>query len=283
MSQDKKPLVIISHQLPETWLAKLQSHCRIVVGGDPAENSGLTTELEGELRKAEGLLTLLTVPVGERTLERAPRLRVVSNMAVGVDNIDLSACTNRGIAVGHTPGVLTESTADLTMALLLATARLIPQASRDAREGRWSTWVPTGWLGADLDGATLGIVGLGKIGSAVAERAASFGLQILYASPARNPHRWQGARHRLHPRAYLQIAPRQDRRLARPAQLLHAVGLQQLQAIAEIAVPRHDRRRPDAVIGCRPRRPAPAGQHRKPVLKCRRHQNQPVGDRLVHR
>ncbi len=108
-------------------------------------------------------------------------------MAVGVDNIDLNACTRRGIPVGHTPGVLTESTADLTLALLLAAARRLPQAGQDARDGRWTTWSPTGWLGADLNGATLGIVGLGQIGTAVAERAAAFGLKLLHAGPAARP------------------------------------------------------------------------------------------------
>jgi lactate dehydrogenase-like 2-hydroxyacid dehydrogenase len=108
-------------------------------------------------------------------------------MAVGVDNIDLAACTRRGVPVGHTPGVLTEATADLTMALLLAAARRLPESSRDAREGRWTTWSPTGWLGADLQGATLGIVGMGKIGQAVAAWARGFGLRILYADRHARP------------------------------------------------------------------------------------------------
>jgi lactate dehydrogenase-like 2-hydroxyacid dehydrogenase len=139
------------------------------------------------LPDAQGLFTLLTDRVDEALLAQAPRLRVVSNMAVGVDNIDLAACTRRGLPVGHTPGVLTEATADLTLALLLAAARRLPASSRDAREGRWTTWSPTGWLGADVHGATLGIVGLGKIGAAVATRAKGFGLQLLYASRGQHP------------------------------------------------------------------------------------------------
>jgi lactate dehydrogenase-like 2-hydroxyacid dehydrogenase len=118
---------------------------------------------------------------------KAPHLRVVSNMAVGVDNIDLAACTRRGIPVGNTPGVLTDGTADLAMAILLAAARRLPEASQDARQGRWTTWSPTGWLGADLRGATLGLVGLGKIGQAVAERARGFGLRLVYAETEPNP------------------------------------------------------------------------------------------------
>ena len=180
-----RPLVVVSHALPDGWLAKLEGRCRLLVGPETAVTDQLTPELLDALGEAAGLFTILTVPVDEGLLERAPNLRVVSNMAVGVDNIDLAACTRRGIPVGHTPGVLTEGTADLTMALLLAAARRLPEASRDAREGRWTTWSPRGWLGADLHGATLGIVGMGKIGRAVAERAVGFGMKIVYVS--RNP------------------------------------------------------------------------------------------------
>jgi lactate dehydrogenase-like 2-hydroxyacid dehydrogenase len=129
----------------------------------------------------EGIFCLLTIPMRGKLLAKMPRLRVVSNMAVGYDNIDVPACTARGIPVGNTPGVLTEATADLTMALMLSITRRIPEASQDAREGRWSTWRPAGWLGCDLNGATMGIIGLGKIGKAVAERAKGFGLKIVYS------------------------------------------------------------------------------------------------------
>ncbi|MBI3241477.1 MAG: D-glycerate dehydrogenase [Chloroflexi bacterium] len=167
------PLAIVSHALPNDWLAMLKDRCQLLIG--PAE-------LEAHLSEAEGLFTLLTLRVDEVLLSRAQRLRVVSNMAVGVDNVDVAACTRRGIPVGNTPGVLTEATADLTMALLLSAARRLPEASADAREGRWATWTPTAWLGADLNGATLGIVGLGRIGLAVATRAKAFGMQIVYAN-----------------------------------------------------------------------------------------------------
>jgi len=181
----RRPFVIVSHALPEGWLAALQAHCDALIG--PAETGGLAPELCARLGEAEGLFTLLTVRVDDSLLQSAPRLRVVSNMAVGVDNIDLAACTRRGIPVGNTPDVLTEATADLTMALLLAAARRLPESSRDAREGRWTTWSPTGWLGADLNEATLGIVGMGKIGKAVAARARGFGLQMVYASRSAHP------------------------------------------------------------------------------------------------
>jgi glyoxylate reductase len=181
------PLVIVTHALPAGWLEPLAGHCRLVVGPPTTTNSGLDDDLRRQLPKAEGLLTMLTVGVDDDLLDTAPKLKVVSNMAVGVDNIDLDACTLRGIPVGHTPGVLTESTADLTMALLLATARRLPEASRDAREGRWPTWEPDRWLGWDLQGATLGIVGLGQIGTAVAERARPFGLRLVYSSRRPKP------------------------------------------------------------------------------------------------
>jgi phosphoglycerate dehydrogenase-like enzyme len=187
MSESKLPQVIVSHTLPEKWLASLEDRCQLLIGPKTTEISGLAPELKEQLDQVEGLFTILTVPVDDDLLDQAPKLRVVSNMAVGVDNIDLEACTGRGIPVGHTPGVLTEGTADLTMALLLAVARKLPQASQDARQGRWTTWEPAGWLGADLAGATLGIVGLGNIGTAVAQRAKCFGLRLVYTNPSPRP------------------------------------------------------------------------------------------------
>ncbi len=160
-------------------MAPLRNAADVVAG--PAEELTLTPEVEAALPSADGVLTLLTQRVDQAFLDRAPQLRVVSNMAVGVDNIDVQACTDRGITVGHTPGVLTDATADLTMALLLSAARRLPTASRDAAQGRWGPWSPTGWLGLELRGATLGIVGPGKIGTAVARRAQAFGMRIVYA------------------------------------------------------------------------------------------------------
>lgn len=179
------PLVIMTHTLPASWIASLQGKCRLEIG--PVDATFLTPELEARLSQAEGLFCLLTIPVREALLEKAPRLRVVSNMAVGYDNIDLTACNRHGIPVGNTPGVLTEGTADLTMALLLSIARKIPTSSQDAKDGRWKTWSPAGWLGADLNGATLGIVGMGKIGQAVAQRARGFGMRIVYTDEVERP------------------------------------------------------------------------------------------------
>jgi glyoxylate reductase len=178
------PLTVITHSLPDGWLAALAGRTRLVTG--PVDAMRLDPGLDEYLADAQGLFCLLTIPVDAGLLARMPRLRVVSNMAAGVDNIDVAACTRRGIPVGNTPGVLTEATADLTMALLLAAARRLPQAAGDARAGRWQTWSPGGWLGADLRGALLGIVGLGQIGKAVAQRASGFGLRLCYHNPVRD-------------------------------------------------------------------------------------------------
>ena len=179
---DHLPLVLLTHPLPSEWTSLLSGRVDLIGGRE--EIPGWREELLAALPRAEGILSLLTARVDESILVRAPKLRVVSNMAVGVDNIDVAACTQRGIPVGYAPGAMTDATADLTLALLLSAARRLPESSRDALEGRWSTWSPTGWLGADLRGATLGIIGLGKIGSAVAERARGFGLRLVYWQPA---------------------------------------------------------------------------------------------------
>jgi lactate dehydrogenase-like 2-hydroxyacid dehydrogenase len=139
----------------------------------------------GELRElaadAEGLLCLLTDAVDVGLLEACPRLRVVSNYAVGTDNVDLEACAARGIAVGRTPDVLTAATAELTMALILAAARRLPEAAAAVRDGDWRTWEPARWLGLELEGATLLVVGAGRIGTAVARRAEGFGMRVVLA------------------------------------------------------------------------------------------------------
>ncbi|NPA92647.1 MAG: D-glycerate dehydrogenase [Chloroflexi bacterium] len=180
-----KPLVILTHPMPEDWIAPLKDEVRLVVG--PANVAGVDPSLRPYFAEVEGLLTWLTDRVDEALLAQMPRLKVVSNLAVGVDNIDLEACSRRGIAVGHTPGVLTEAVADLTWALLLAVGRGIFTAAEDARRGRWGLWRPDAWLGTELHGATLGIMGMGQIGQAVARRGAAFGMRILYTSRTAKP------------------------------------------------------------------------------------------------
>ena len=181
ISKSSLPLVLVTHRLPDGWLDRLSGRCQLLVG--PKDAVQLAPDLADHLGEAAGLYSLLTIRVDSTLLSRAPQLKVISNMAVGVDNIDLRACTARGIPVGNTPGVLTDGTADLTLAILLAAARRLFEANADARQGLWKTWSPTGWLGKDLKGATLGIIGMGLIGVAVAERAAGFGMQIVFSDP----------------------------------------------------------------------------------------------------
>jgi len=141
--------------------------------------------LINKVRDIEGLLSLLTETVDMDLMEAAPRLKVVSNMAVGYENIDVPAATSRGIVVGNPPGVLTETTADFTFALLLAAARRVVEGDAYTRKGRWKTWGPMVMLGYDVYHATLGIVGLGRIGTEVAKRAKGFNMQILYYDQVR--------------------------------------------------------------------------------------------------
>lgn len=140
-----------------------------------------------KLKDAEGFLSGLHTRVDEELLSAAPKLKVVSNYAVGYDNIDVPAATRRGICVTNTPEVLTEATADLTFALILATARRLFEANALLRSGNWKVWHPDLMVGLQVGGSTIGIVGMGQIGRAVARRAKGFGMEILYFGPARKP------------------------------------------------------------------------------------------------
>ncbi len=131
-------------------------------------------------------MSLLTDRVDTALLDAAPKLKVVSNFAVGFNNVDVPACTARGVKVGNTPGVLTNATADIAVTLLLTAARRIGESASDAKNGKWLTWEPLGWLGSDLAGRTLGIVGMGRIGFATAKRLrGGWGMNVLYT--ARGP------------------------------------------------------------------------------------------------
>ena len=143
--------------------------------------------LRSHSRDTDGILCLLTDRIDSRLIEHCNHLRVISNMAVGTDNIDLKCATERSIPVGNTPGVLTDTTADFAFALLISAARRIVEADAYVREGHWKTWGPNVLLGYDLHGATLGIIGLGAIGRGVALRAKGFSMNILYTSRSRAP------------------------------------------------------------------------------------------------
>lgn len=139
-------------------------------------------ELRARLPECEGLLTLLTDTIDAELLSAAPRLQAISNYAVGVDNIDVAAATEQGIPVGNTPDVLTESTADLAVALMLAISRRVVEGQDVVRRGEWLTWDPELLLGRDLNGATVGIVGYGRIGKAVGRRVEGFGARVVHTS-----------------------------------------------------------------------------------------------------
>ena len=171
--------VFISRRIPENGIEAIRAVVDPVLWPDelPPERGVLLRAVAG----CDGVLTLLTDRVDDEFLDAAgPQLKVVSNYAVGFDNVDVPACTRRGIPVGNTPGVLTETTADLAWALLMAAARRLPEGDRYVRAGQWKTWGPLLLLGPDVHGATIGIVGFGRIGQAVARRAAGFGMKILY-------------------------------------------------------------------------------------------------------
>jgi glyoxylate reductase len=173
------PRVFVSRIIPEEGLAPIRDACDAEIWQDelPPPRDALLKAIEG----CDGVLTLLTDKVDDEFLDHAgPQLKVVSNFAVGFDNVDIAACTKRGVAVGNTPGVLTETTADLAWALLMAAARRLPEADRYVRDGQWRTWGPMLLMGPDVSGATLGIVGFGRIGQAMARRARGFGMRILY-------------------------------------------------------------------------------------------------------
>lgn len=178
-----KPRVLVTRRVYPAAIAVLNEAAAV----DYKDTLDVMTEdqLVQRLQHADGLVCQLTDPVTARVIASAPRLRVISQVAVGHDNIDVLAATARGIVVTNTPDVLTEATADFTWALLLATARRVPEAERFLRAGRWNRWDIDLLAGADVSHRTLGIVGFGRIGRAVARRALGFGMKVLYAS--RNP------------------------------------------------------------------------------------------------
>jgi glyoxylate reductase len=171
----------VTRRLPGGALDRLASEHEVDVWEEIASPPP-RDELLARARDAEGLLPMLTDRIDAELLDACPRLRAIANYAVGWDNVDVEAVTTRGIPVGNTPDVLTDATADLAWALLLASARGIASAADAVRRGEWRTWRPDGWLGHDVYGATLGIVGMGRIGRAVARRAEGFGMVVVHTA-----------------------------------------------------------------------------------------------------
>jgi glyoxylate reductase len=179
--------VFVSRRLPGPALDRLAAEHEVEIW--PAPSAVPPETLTEKTAHAEGLLSMLTDRVDAELLDAAPGLKAIANYAVGTDNIDLDAATERGIPVGNTPDVLTDATADLAFALLLAAARGLPAAEASVRSGGWTTWQPDSYLGRQVHGATLGIVGLGRIGRAVAKRAHGFDMNVIHSNTpsSRNP------------------------------------------------------------------------------------------------
>jgi glyoxylate reductase len=179
-------LVYVSRPLPDPGTEPLRT-ARIDVIQQPHDRPATRDELLAGASGATALLAMLTDRVDAELLDAAPALRVVANLAVGYDNLDVGAATARGVVVTNTPGVLTEATADLAFSLLLAAARRLGEGERLVRRGGWTVWGPNQLLGRAVAGQTLGIVGMGAIGGAVARRARGFGMTIVYFNRSSNP------------------------------------------------------------------------------------------------
>jgi glyoxylate reductase len=175
-----QPKVFVTRQLPQATLDRLAQHCELDIWDDflpPPYDV-----IQSKASDIDGILCLLTDNIDSNIMTHAPKLKVISNLAVGYDNIDVSHATQRSIPVGNTPGVLTETTADFAFALLMSVARRIPEAQQYVHNNAWETWHPTVLSGQDIYGATLGIVGFGRIGEAVARRAQGFNMKILVST-----------------------------------------------------------------------------------------------------
>jgi glyoxylate reductase len=179
-----KPKIYITRKLPEEIIVMLEKYCHVTMWQE--EEQPVPYEvLEQEIESVEALFCLLTDRIDVNLMDQASKLKVISTMAVGYNHIDIQAATDRKIIVTNTPGVLTETTADLTFALLMAASRRLVEASDFLRKGQWKTWSPMQLSGQDIFGATLGIIGFGNIGQAVARRAKGFNMDVLYYSRSR--------------------------------------------------------------------------------------------------
>jgi glyoxylate reductase len=181
-----KPKVFVTRIIPDKGLDVVKDFCTVDLWTDelPPSRGALLEHVQG----VDGLLCLLTDRIDGEVMDAAGlRLKVISNHAVGYDNIDIPAATQRGLPVGNTPGILTDATADFAFALLMAAGRRVVEGARFVQQGRWRTWGPSLLLGADFAGATLGIIGFGRIGQAVAKRAQGFAMRVVYADPLALP------------------------------------------------------------------------------------------------
>ncbi|CAH0291342.1 Glyoxylate/hydroxypyruvate reductase B [Peribacillus simplex] len=179
-----KPKVYITRRIPEHIVKRINKTCEVRMWDH--EDIPIPYEiLEKEIGEIDGLLCLLTETIDDALIRKAKNLKIIANMAVGYNNIDINSATTHGIMVTNTPDVLTETTADLTFGLLMATARRLIEASDYLKSGEWKTWSPMQLTGLDIHGATLGIIGLGRIGEALVRRAKGFDMKVLYSSRSR--------------------------------------------------------------------------------------------------
>jgi len=182
----RRPEVYVTRALPPPGIEILKDYCNVEV--NPSEDAPSKSEIIRKVAGKDGLLCLLTDKIDREIMEAAPNLSVISSYSVGYDHIDIAEATKRGIYVTYTPGVLTDATADFAWALLMSIARRVTEADRYVRGGKWKiAWSPTMLVGAAVYGKTLGILGLGRIGSAVAKRAMGFGMRVLYYDEIRPP------------------------------------------------------------------------------------------------
>jgi glyoxylate reductase len=184
-SAEKERRVFVTRPIAQVALRRLAQSARVELWDDdfPPPHKELLTRLA----RVDGVLSMVSDRFDAATIGQLPHLQVISNLAVGVDNVDLAAATRAGIPVGHTPGVLSETTADLAFSLMLAVARRVAEGDQFVRAGKWRTWTPKLMLGRDVWGTTLGIIGWGAIGQAVARRAVGFGMRILYVARGNPP------------------------------------------------------------------------------------------------
>jgi len=175
---ERKPRVLVTREVFDETLDYLRTHCEVIDNQKDVPYAPET--LAVALADCDGLMCALTDKVDAELLAHAPQLKAVANIAVGYNNIDVPACTARGVMATNTPGVLDDSTADLAWALMLGTARRITEVERRIRAGEWTGWRLKQWLGVDVHHATLGIVGMGRIGQAIARRAAGFEMKVIY-------------------------------------------------------------------------------------------------------
>jgi glyoxylate reductase len=181
-----RPKVFVTRRIPQAGLDKIVAACDAEVW--PEQLPPPYELIQRKIADCDGLVSLLTDRVDAALLDAGPRLKVVSNFAVGFNNIDVAAATARGICVGNTPGALTDATADLAFALMIAAARRVTESAIDARAGQWKTWEPLGYLGVDLTGKTIGIVGMGRIGYAMAKRCrGGWDMNVLYHDEIASP------------------------------------------------------------------------------------------------